>query len=526
MEDPPKSKIIDPQWLSVKFKFLTILYSAYLTRVVKAGTQDGNRVFIADTKACKEQTKLVRFCADFYHDLSTITHMWSLPLFLFLTTQISSTSTDYTYLKCYSPRFVLAHYVALQNCLVMCAMFSGCHLVYRYLVKIYRKEFEINLISFVLIDEGDFRKCLSRGGSRRAADQFEGNTKPAAQAMYYRYRNPESRKLELVLRLNRDEKTRQDIFKIVNRIFNLTLAVGLLYSLAYLLAGAAVLFMYQEELYQGCADEFWSFVRISRTLVSLLIVLVQSFDNFLFLLFTVITTLLLVYDLDKYLAKLMVKIRQVQLELSSIEANTRAIDEIAKLGRHSAAPSANLRQHRYHVYCCCGHCACLRQDQNMRQRAMNDIADVQACLVDFFGLVQQTDKYMSVVTPFSMFVWLVCNAFMTLSGIQFESSFDSMGVRLFQILGLILSGIVSGAALYFKRGTERVYVPLCTLMAMDPTVNKSRWIPVMSYYTHKPRYAFTLFGYKIYTRLTYLTYISYTLTFILFVENSRIVRPD
>lgn len=409
----------------VKIKFLSFLYGAYLTRSVWVRTRNGLKRHAADLDCCSGQTRTAKILSDLYHNVSTVTLLVSSILFIIFKLSIDNNNNNNYYLRCYSPRFVLFQYVHTKNCYAIGAMFGLLHVCYRYLARVrWRDDLEISMISFVLEGEQEFRECLelgpqinSSGASKRLWARLS-RQRPMLDIMYYRFRDPILRKHQLRLRPNRDANSRGATFNLIDTLFMATRDAGLLISVAFWLVSSVSLLACQRDLYPNCDTSSSLAGYLIRNASSIFILFFHAADNFLLLTLSTMTSPLLIYDLDKYLTKLMERIRALRHQLAS-----RRGGELATFDRTEHGLLAR------------------------------DLADLQASLVDFFGLVRQTDKFVSVVTPYAMFVWLICNGFLTLSGMQLAGSFELVFIRLTQGFGFLLTSTVCCAVLEFKRRT-------------------------------------------------------------------------
>lgn len=148
-----------------------------------------------------------------------------------------------------------------------------------------------------------------------------------------------------------------------------------------------------------------------------------------------------------------------------------------------------------------------------------DITQLQSMLADFFKQLIYADKILSVIMAFVLVVWLVSNTVITLAGLQLTSG--SLIIRAIQVVGLLVVTVQTYYIIYMNRKTRSIYKSLASLMTLDETVYKRRWIDLLKYYTEKPRYGITLMHKEPYTLLTFFKFFSYTITSIFIIDNLK-----
>lgn len=162
-------------------------------------------------------------------------------------------------------------------------------------------------------------------------------------------------------------------------------------------------------------------------------------------------------------------------------------------------------------------------DEDLRWSLKCECSLLRAQLSDFFEQVHRADKYVSLLGPFSVGFSQIMNAVVIFTGTQFDGTRASLGVRIFQLYGFAVASLTCLVTLDLKRRTDSAYGKLCSLMALDPSRNKTRWMPIIDIYK-QGKHGFSVCHGGLFTWLLYLKIISYTFTITLFLENLRITN--
>lgn len=154
-----------------------------------------------------------------------------------------------------------------------------------------------------------------------------------------------------------------------------------------------------------------------------------------------------------------------------------------------------------------------------------EINEIQALISDYFGEIHRIDRFYSDVLSFFLLIWVISNGLLIFCDLNLlVISLESVFIRFMQVIGIIIVSIVSLLILILKSRTEPAYRKLNFLMAVDPSLDKSRWHYLLKYFTCRPRYGFTIFHSQLYKPLTYLKILSVVITFVFFLQNIRTFR--
>lgn len=553
--------------ISVKFKFIIMLGGCYLFQTSKVKIRPHNeKISLADrADICKEQAKYQPMIW-LYSAFNTSFHLiCSIYYLLFGMKVLDPTSQFY----CYSPRPIYTRYLEPKNNLILGFLFSALIVGWRFVLRIWRGDFEIDVVSFLTNSERDYTDCLRFVGQKSKQKQkklnsanhdrqsqplagqrsnyrsIEDGIDPMLELMYYKFHNPGTGSEELILRPNRRPEARKLLFESIDRKFNLALICSLLTSLSncFLLLYWSIIEHLEVSQSAQCsskqiADHMRVLSFLSQAIGSFFISLVYMNDGIPTFVFCLPCNSLLISDLNIYLNYIKCRVMKLKRHLAKNHhhlfddhlqqlSNRRHQEFLQEHSNHQFAELDNqlygYDHDRQNYYTDSEHRMRLESDE----WTIIEIAKLHSCLSDFFDHVRRTDRYMSISVGFSMILWLGLNGMVTATGLQLETTQDSsQSVRVLQLAVFLLIWQVNRQILSFKSRVESIYVHLCSMMALDPTKTHSsglksqKWIQVMSFYTQRASYSFTLFGTtRIYSRLTFLSVISYTITFAFLVES-------
>ena len=315
-----------------------------------------------------------------------------------------------------------------------------------------------------------------------------------------------------VMRPNRTIKSRRKFDQIVTVWFRTGFASFFVFvSLGSV--GLRTLLLKQSIIFAGCSDaksDYTTLIYWYRFFGSTLLGFCQAVDSFVLFLvasFTLFATSsdMLVYwrDIHKRLVALRDKI------LLSQHVQTELQRAFLSLKQATAAKQAAFLQ------CDTFHTNSFRVARKTKQEILIESRELRASLADFFACLRQADIYVSTLMGLFLSVWLSSTATASFLGLQ--SATTPIPIRIAAFLFFNLIAFICYMPLQVKRATEQTYPILCALIALDSFENMEQWRRILEYFATR-RYAFTLFGGKVFTQITFLKIISYTFTIIVVLE--------
>ena len=295
---------------------------------------------------------------------------------------------------------------------------------------------------------------------------------------------------EYVVRPNRTIEAREELAKTVSFCLKVTIIVQVILSpLIYI--GLSTIFYKQSIIFEGCPDSNANYkqpVYWLRVIATFTISCVHAVDGFFALVGGIWGTALVSGDLLIYWRH-------------NHNCSAGLIRKlVSNESRLCSAKNVSLETKLE----CYSRFECRRLQEN---------------LCDFFACVRRANNSIALPTHSILFFWLCC---ITLTAaIGFKSATNLEFVRIVGLLLFIIMSLVCCLSLRLKRRVQPSYPILCSLTALEQNgAIKQQWLTILEYYWPMKMYAFTLFGNQVFTELTCLRIISYTLTIVAVVETS------
>lgn len=148
-----------------------------------------------------------------------------------------------------------------------------------------------------------------------------------------------------------------------------------------------------------------------------------------------------------------------------------------------------------------------------------EILEIQAEVNDFFRQIEMVDTYVSDVISASIVIWLFSYAIITYISLVKVAGYVPIFLRLSEVCGFILFTISTMFLISLHRKTMSSYRCIVSLMALDQSEHKRRFLGILEFYTGKNRAAYTVFHRTPFLATTYLSIIGWSLSSLFIVEN-------
>lgn len=456
-----------------------------------------------------------RMCkpAFIYLIFSSITHVLNcfINLFIILDVERRWTGTDTT-ITCHLPRLVIHKSFAQQYMTWFSLLFSSLHILWRLLVLLYEREFEINMFPFLIWDDETLKRALKFNDAYLDLG-FKQNI------LFFKYVDTSLYMPKLMLRPNRTFESREKLKHLV-KIYYLSVMIGLLVTgLIMLPVSIGTIFLEHKLIFEGCNLISVDFAYVFRSLMSILIAFLMFWDGFAALSlpstfgFVIISDLLIYWQVieDK-----LIKVKHILTLQRELNDNDDDDDDETQqtLNFHYKINSRSY----YHRKSCVDQYESILEEYNYGNKIKSDMLELQYMLEDFFKQLRHVDKYVTILMPFIIFGWLGFNGLLSTIGLQSAVNYL---FRTLQLIAVILIYLVGHNILRVRAKTEPAYKLISSIVAMDSSCDKRQWLILLEYYTEKPSHAFTLFHSRIFTRFTLLQAISYTFSFVFVMETLR-----
>lgn len=463
-----------------------------------------------------------------YYYLSTMVHLIMVVAYPLFYGKILDKSGKNYFFSCLWPRLLMDERISQRVTLIFCWNLCTLHIVWRTCIGImFRRQFHHGCAKFMLADEKIVKKVIDltanpRNGSSYATIGYgcdlwlaeSWQFKALRDCMFFSVPNKTTGP-KYILRPNRTIEAHQRLIRRSKLVFALIAALWLLIG-GYVVVHHTITMIYrQNRVYEGCQlvdQDGKSIFRFLLTFLVTFVVLVDSANSG-----TVASAFAMsqIWDIYEYWSELQKWTAAIKQELSLLRATGSNIyaSRQAFSRQLDEADDKQLTS------------SCNQKGRPRRFKGQLDeaIRVVQWYASDFFHEICEVDKFIGTIITFTICVWLSFNTLFTLTGIQTGASIDNGNhiiVRGFQLAGLALALTFFLPIVWVRNSIESGYATFCSIMALDGgTASKREWIKISMFYTERPRYSFTCFDSRIFSRLVIMRVLSYTITFIFVVEN-------
>lgn len=509
--------------LRVRKMLYTYIYTSYMWNSIRSeflsverdrkSARKKRKILFASSIADQDNVALplLNQLGSFWYTISTLSHIFSLILNLFLILELDRYYLHkYSNVICLLPRFVFYEIFTPYAMAWVGFVFSLLNLIWRFWAINNKRRFKHEAIPFIL--RGADCNLLSLQESARS--HYPNSLSVEQQIFFYKIEG-NLKRVEYQLRPNRTRESHQKLNEMVEFVFVFDILILLILAIAFIPAGIYTSIFKQEVIYVGCKVVWLDFDFFLRLFLCVAISLLQLLDAYSDISFPLSLACLLTYDLMIYWREISTKMAK----LLEIMPTIRIIDD---------SNSVNNKQQNHYLLNLTrrGLTGAMRDIANQQHLSKErlaidtDVLQLQSMLVDFFEQLSMVDQFVSPLITVSVGVWLVCNAILYFF-IQQGGNTYMLLIRILQIFAFVVFTMIYHWILVVKRSTEPAYQTICGLMALDPSLDKRKWISIVSYYTVPHKYAFTILDTRIFDRLTCFKIISYTFSIIFFIENLR-----
>lgn len=490
-----------------------------------------------------------------YYVISTLVHIFHTLYNIICYRMILDQEGRYYLLSCYMPRLIISEQLHHSLAIQISVTWSLILLVWRALMFARRRSMPFDTLEFLLVDEDILEKIrhITITGQQFVFDpqMVELVRSPRFASIRDNLFYWCERRGQHFLRPNRTAHAYRRLIGSIELFTSLMLIVSVTFMGAITIDGFRTLIFSQEKFYTVCDIVLFDLGYFLRILGSLSLGFVYITDTILFLGFGVVFSFHVVEDILLYWTELVKRIDDLRDKLSRSNAilveYRRQTSCLAAAGWHRKRIKRTSRRRRRtdclgeiqqgRVVTVINQQRNVMSEQERRRLAVGsyglgverEAEKLQRSLFDFFTQLGRANKYASSLISVGLSILLVFNICFTLNGAQTSTKLplvDQIVIRVIQLWGLVLTVIMSGIVLRLKTKTEPAYVELSTLMAYDSSGSKTYWSKLLCYYTGKPAYAFTYLNGQIFSRLSLMKILSYTITFVLFVESQQLTRQQ
>lgn len=452
----------------------------------------------------------LNICAKLYYSLSTATHLLIFTSNMLLLTKLFDNSE---LVKCYSPKFSLHRVLSQFYMQWFGCVFSLLHLIWRFLVFVVERDFKLSSLTFLLINNETIEKAILHCEKLRKIKKTNNELSLIEDILYYKIEDKSEHTIKLMLRPNRTSEARAIMDKYVNNLFDVSIKLFVLSFVFLAPLALNSIFIEQQMIYDslGCSKkaQFPDALYFIRTLPSFWITFIIWLDSFLALLFPITLSIIIIDDLSLYWAHVNADL-DVMLDLMFLRHQKLKEDEVMIFSKRGLYNCHQLNENL--------HPTIIMENADMEKK----LIQLRAIMCDFFKQLGFADKFLSLMITFVLACWLLINAVITLIGLQLQLSSDSVIIRSFQFMGLVIITRLTFYILKFKTNTGSAYRKLNSLMSLDPLLrSKRKWVGILKFYTEKSRFGITLWHNETYTLLTFFKIFSYTFTFIFLFDGIR-----
>lgn len=149
----------------------------------------------------------------------------------------------------------------------------------------------------------------------------------------------------------------------------------------------------------------------------------------------------------------------------------------------------------------------------------NNVLEIQAEIDDFFKQIRNVDLFISDVISGCVFIWLLTFLITTYISISKMAGYAPMFLRLYELSGFAIFSLTNMFLLSMHRKIMSTHRSIVSLMALDQSRHKRRFMKIMDFWTGPNRGAYTLFHRIPFKTSTYLKIIGWTLSTLFVMEN-------
>lgn len=436
-----------------------------------------------------------------YFLISSGTHLINIISNWMLILRIEERWTGGNFLTCHMPRLVLQDGINQNYTFYFSLLFSMLHLLWRVSIVCFKKEYELNLLSFLLWNE------------EPADSNIIEHQDPTKARIVREIRNDilyikfeEANRTKTLPRPHRNDQSQDQLVARVKYLAHRVGAMILIISLILWPASLRTVITEHPLLYAGCDVNLYDGSYWIRSFLSIHVTITQFFENFLCLFVPAAAVFVCVEDLMEYWKSIEVRLNVLRNKLPLY----RVLSDCQS--RHYNASSA----FNYYVS---NRILINSVDSRLVEKSAmeNEILELQMLLIDFFIELKHLDGFISLMLPFGILIWFSCNGVLSMIGLQLATS--TIIIRGIQIVGAVVISFICRYCLLILVKTEPAYKAISTLVAWDPSTNKRKWHYLLDHYTDRPRYGFTiLYSTRIFTHITFLQVFAYTVSIIFVME--------
>lgn len=439
------------------------------------------------------------------------------------------TLTSSYYLRCYMPKFVIVEDFEDRFFNIFSYVLCFNHLLWRFVVLKFDKKLDLDVIPFLLAKTSLVQERIQLGAERLNV-LGGGNLDLLDESMFTRVRN------EHILRPNRSLSARNELIKTIDFYFNGAAIIVIILLVSTFPFGLYGLGLRQRYIFTNCSEPLTASnaMYIYRIFSCGLVSLIFFTDGMIAMFFISMCGYLFAVDLLIYWRQVRARIdkchHKTAAELlhpgssGSSSLSSATCDDLDAGQMSRVYGRTWTKYYAYKQERLTGKAAGNYGGRFYRTRYIDEhLCELKWALIDFFAQLRKVDQFVTLLIAGTVGVWQTCNFAIDFSGLQLSSKTNSqlIAIRSYQLIGIIVATGSCSLILRLKRNTEPAYPLLCGIVARDRSSNKRIWVRLLGIYTQRPHYAFTFLGGSIFSRLTFIKIISYTLTVIVIVEGMR-----
>lgn len=450
--------------------------------------------------------KVPHICKHLYIG-STCTHIVNILTTSALILNAEKNLTGKNSISCLFPRLVFHSSLSVNQTYATCfsLLFSVLHIVFRWIVFDKEYEFEQNLIYYLLWDE----KSIQFNSSMIISPTKAILLQQVRQSILFM--EVENSRAKMIPRPNRTNEARVKLIKTINKNSVQVCSIMLFLAITLLLPAFWTIFFEQELIYTDCTITPFDASYLIRSIVSCHITLVHFIECFLCILIPAAALSVFIDDLINYWLTIEVRLKK----LRDILLIKRVLDdELDYIKPRRRINNGNYRSRTYLTRSSELEVENIRETNQFGQfDTEEETLELQSMLCDIFREIRNLDNIVSILLLFSLINWFAGFALMSVIG-----GTSVYIIRGFQINAVFTICVMSKICLNIIDKTRPAYNLISSLVALDSSLNKGRWLVISSNYIRKPSYGFTIALHGVFTRLTVLKIFAYTFSFSFVME--------
>lgn len=425
---------------------------------------------------------------------------------------------------CLMPRFVVYEVFGREHMNWLSLIFSMHMLCWRIVITFIERDISFDLLLYLCLDESTIRCAeLSINQSECTPTNITIiNKLPefVRNILFYHVVYKTSNRVEFRQKPNRTLASKSILLKKLDFIFKVGMLAVLFTSIG--IAPSVIIdVLYKENdiIYRNCYSIYHPVLIWNRMLISIIMSVVIFFDGCLNCFGVISLMMYLICDLLIYWEEIGNRLKKlthfmpIYRTLIESKAASSTTNTTEHLNRSVMFTYKRKLQQAYG--------SSMMQDTVWKDSFEREVAETQAMIGDFFNQLGYVDKYVSVVNVMAFFIWLSYNGSLYYTKLELDTYLANTFVHAFQLLAFVTIFSYSCMILIIVHKTEPSYAIISSLMALDPSYDKNKWIILVKYYTVRARYAFTIFHSELYTQLMFLKIVSYTFSVNYIIENVR-----